>query len=192
MVDVRWRHPRLRRRRSFGDWSEAEFVALMLPRRARLAAQRRSGAPAGVDDHLGGEAAEPRKLRKHELPHEPLVDPGRVPAQLSWRGTGADGIGPKDQATCGEAVPRNQRQRRLARLFPWPAPLPPNPPVVSEHAACPGLAALLAAPMPQVPLPGCPLLQEAAGSVDLGLGFRVDQHGRSMWLAVQDGMHAAC
>ncbi|KAL4421808.1 hypothetical protein ABPG77_001597 [Micractinium sp. CCAP 211/92] len=86
----------------FGDWSEEEFVALMLPRRARLAArQQPDPSLAGAAGDAEGENAGLHKQRRHEVPHEPLVDPARVPAQLSWRGTGADGIGPKDQATCG-------------------------------------------------------------------------------------------
>lgn len=88
---------------SFGDWSEEEFVALMLPRRARLAARQQPDLSlANEAGDTEGEQAGLHKQRNHEVPHEPLVDPARVPAQLSWRGTGADGIGPKDQATCGE------------------------------------------------------------------------------------------
>ncbi|KAL4448265.1 hypothetical protein ABPG75_005484 [Micractinium tetrahymenae] len=86
----------------FGDWTEEEFLALMLPRRARMLAQRSTGPLASAAGSADGEEqGSPCRLRKHELPHEPLVDPARVPAQLSWRGTGADGIGPMDQATCG-------------------------------------------------------------------------------------------
>ncbi len=78
-------------------------MALMLPRRARLAArQQPDPSLAGAAGDAEGENAGLHKQRRPEVPHEPLVDPARVPAQLSWRGTGADGIGPKDQATCGE------------------------------------------------------------------------------------------
>lgn len=77
----------------------------MLPRRARLLAQQRPSSLGSEAAGSEGAQKQSGKLRRHELPYEALSDPARVPAQLSWRGTGADSIGPKDQATCGELHP---------------------------------------------------------------------------------------
>ena len=73
----------------------------MLPHRQRL--QQQSGMAA--EDGAEGEEQQRRRRSKgpgrHELPHRALVDAARLPAEVSWRGTGADSMGPKDQATCG-------------------------------------------------------------------------------------------
>ena len=73
----------------------------MLPRAARRQLQK--GQQQQQDD--AGEAEERpqqrRPLAKHELPYEPLADAARLPRTVTWRGTGADGIGVKDQANCG-------------------------------------------------------------------------------------------
>ncbi|CAL5219433.1 g1262 [Coccomyxa viridis] len=66
----------------FADWTEEEFLAVMLPRH---------GQEQGLTSHResGG-----------EVPYERLAPKGRLPTAVDWRGTGADNV-VKDQATCG-------------------------------------------------------------------------------------------
>ncbi|EFN54048.1 hypothetical protein CHLNCDRAFT_136123 [Chlorella variabilis] len=88
----------------FGDYSEEEFVALMLPKKAARQQRllREGGAGGGARAEAVGATAEERgKLARHQLPYEARADATRLPASLTWRGTGADSVGVKDQATCG-------------------------------------------------------------------------------------------
>lgn len=74
----------------------------MLPKRA--ARLRRAPVADDSADALQGRHACGKpvsELAPHEVPYEALADAGRLPAALSWRGTGADGVGVKDQASCG-------------------------------------------------------------------------------------------
>ncbi|CAK0742229.1 hypothetical protein CVIRNUC_001381 [Coccomyxa viridis] len=66
----------------FADWTEEEFLAVMLPRHGKeqgLTSHRKSGG---------------------RIPHRRLAPEGRLPTAVDWRGTGADNV-VKDQATCG-------------------------------------------------------------------------------------------
>jgi hypothetical protein len=115
----------------FADWSDEEFLSLMLPRKAarrqqqllqqqggkgrdEAAARKQedggkvspataNGIPSSSAPREPGLSPEAeRPLAPHELPYEPHVQPERLPASVSWRGTGAAGrVGPKDQANCG-------------------------------------------------------------------------------------------
>lgn len=73
----------------FADWPQEEFEAVMLPRRAaRLAGQ----PPAGRNG----------QRRKHAMQYRAGVEGARVPQEVDWRGTPAEGPVPvKDQASCG-------------------------------------------------------------------------------------------
>lgn len=73
----------------FGDWTKEEFLAVMLPKHAQ-----RDSAPDAAADGPN------RERGRHEIEYAPLIDPRRVPASVSWQGTGADGR-PRDQACCG-------------------------------------------------------------------------------------------
>ena len=63
----------------FGDWTRAEFHAVMLPKRAKQG--RGAARQAG-----GG------KLGRGEVEYRALTDPALVPASISWRGSGADTV----------------------------------------------------------------------------------------------------
>lgn len=112
----------------FGDYSQDEFEALLLPKKFQRRQQLAAMGPAAAAARQLAEAAEAqseaaavvavaaagknqleqrkqllenKKLEKDELPYEPLADASRLPAVVTWRGTGADSVGVKDQATCG-------------------------------------------------------------------------------------------
>lgn len=72
----------------FADWTDEEFEAIMLPRRA----SRRAGSPMPA-----------RSPGQHALQHPPKeLDATRVPSEVDWSGTPAEGpTAVKDQATCG-------------------------------------------------------------------------------------------
>ena len=71
----------------FGDWTREEFLSVMLPKHKR--------------ENKEQEEENEKKLKKHELPYEPLIDDVRkLPSAVDWRNTGAD-TGVKDQANCG-------------------------------------------------------------------------------------------
>eukprot|EP00887_Chlorella_sp_A99_P008274 scaffold12.g8274.t1 len=81
----------------FGDWTNEEFLAVMLPRHGRPAPLEASEGE-GQDRHRHHDK---HTLKRNELPWQNLTDPSRLPRSISWQGTGADGIGVKDQAACG-------------------------------------------------------------------------------------------
>ena len=70
----------------------------MLPKAARRQQQQQQKQQQDGDEER---PLKQRQLAKHELPYEPLADASRRPATVTWRGTGADSIGVKDQANCG-------------------------------------------------------------------------------------------
>ena len=73
----------------------------MLPKAARRQQQQGQGQQQRQDAEEEGRPLQRRPLAKHELPYEPLADASRLPRTVTWRGTGADSIGVKDQANCG-------------------------------------------------------------------------------------------
>lgn len=77
----------------FGDWTREEFQQIML-KRPKLSF-------AGPMLSKGSESSVQHKLGKHELPYEPLHNPARIPRDVDWTHTGANGGGVKDQANCG-------------------------------------------------------------------------------------------
>ena len=111
-------------------------MALMLPKKAARQQRllREGGAGGGARAEAVGATAEERgKLARHQLPYEARADATRLPASLTWRGTGADSVGVKDQATCGSC---------WCACLPGPA---------SRAGPAPGSAPLPAAPPPGPP-----------------------------------------
>eukprot|EP00884_Botryococcus_braunii_P023226 jgi/Botrbrau1/9588/Bobra.106_2s0011.2 len=64
----------------FADWTQEEFEAVAMGRKKQRVGKDKPG--------------------KAEIPYERRVRKGRLPQQVSWQGTPADGV-VKDQATCG-------------------------------------------------------------------------------------------
>lgn len=77
----------------FGDWSKEERRAILLPR--RIQSKTNSRETQSSLHFRNKEAA------RHEIPYEPLTDPSKLPSEIDWRGTGAEGRGVLDQANCG-------------------------------------------------------------------------------------------
>ena len=80
----------------FGDWTREEFKQIMLRPKQKLSVETSLFKLHG--DH---QSLSQHELGKYELPYEPLHDTKKIPREVDWRKTGANGGGVKDQANCG-------------------------------------------------------------------------------------------